>query len=131
MTRTAKVLALVLFYVLVGSSVALGWSAALFPLLTGAAAALAWVFVLLYATRSPWRRTVVGRSLMYVWLALTAILTLVFFSYWLGAYPGRDYVRALVYSTLLPAFASFVLVLVQQQSKRSRGDAPAVVDTDL
>lgn len=123
MTRRAKVLALLLFYAIVGAAVALGYASTLFPILTGLAASLAWVFVILYGARSPWQRTVVGRSLMYVWVALTAILTLVFFSYWLGAYPGRDYVRALVYSSLLPAFASFVLVLVQTQKRRNnQGD---------
>lgn len=131
MTRRAKALALLLFYALVGAAVALGYADTLFPILTGLAASLAWVFVVRYAGWSPWRASVVGRSLMYVWLALTAILTLVFFSYWLGAYPGRDYVRALLYSSLLPAFASFVLVLVQQQTRRDEGSVPPTVDTDL
>lgn len=131
MTRRAKVLALVLFYALVGTAVTFGDAGAVFQVLTGLAAFLAWVFVGRYGLRSPWRRTVVGRSLMYVWLALTAVLTLVFFSYWLGAYPGRDYVRALVYSSLLPAFGSFIAVLVQQQASRRTGDTPPKVDADI
>lgn len=131
MTRRAKVLALLLFYALVGAAVALGDAASIFQALTGMSAFLAWVFVGRYGLRSPWRATVVGRSLMYVWLALTAVLTLVFFSYWLGAYPGRDYLRALVYSTLIPAFASFIKVLVQQQSGRTSKRTPPTVDTQL
>lgn len=131
MTRRAKALALALFYALVGTSVLFGDVAILFQVLTGCTAFLAWVFVGLYGLRSPWRRTVVGRSLMYVWLALTAVLTLVFFSYWLGAYPGRDYLRVLVYSTLIPAFGSFITVLVQQQTGRTTGRVPPKVDTDL
>ena len=50
-----------------------------------------------------------------------------FFSYWLGEYPGRDYVRALLYSSLIPAFLSSVAVLIEQQNKR---DDPTV-DADL
>ena len=131
MTRRAKVLALLLFYAVMVAVVQAGWTETLFPILTGLAASLAWVFVVRYGFWSPWQRSVVGRSLMYVWIALAAVLTLVFFSYGLGAYPGRDYVRALFYSSLIPAFASFVLVLVQQQTKRGQGDAPPTVDTDL
>lgn len=129
MTRLAKALLLALFYAVVGATVALGYANQLFPVLTFTATALAWLFVLLYGIRSPWQRTVVGRSLMYVWLALTALLSLVFFSYWLGAYPGRDYVRALLYSSLIPAFLSFVAVLVEQQGKRTPETPP--IDADL
>ena len=70
MTRTTKALLLALFYLLVCSAVALGYADALFPMLTFAATTLAWVFVVRYGFWSPWGRTVVGRSLMYVWFAL-------------------------------------------------------------
>ena len=130
--RRVKVGALVVFYAVVGVLVAVTADAnVVFQGLTFLVATLAWTFVLLYGFRSPWRRTVVGRSLMYVWVALTAVLTLIFFSYYLGAYTGRDYVRGLVYSSLLPAFFSFIRVLVQQQTRRGEGRAPGVVDTDI
>lgn len=91
-----------------------------FRSLTFASALLAWLFIIRYGFWSPWQRTVVGRSLMYVWLSLTAVLTLIVLSYWFGAYPGRNYVRLAVYSTLPLAFLSFLRVLVQQQRRRDR-----------
>lgn len=130
--RRVKVGALVAFYALVGFMVVLTDEPRfVFAFLTFVVTALAWSFTLLFGIRSPWRRSVVGRSLMYVWVALTAVLTLIFFSYFLGAYPGRDYVRALLYSSLIPAFGSFIKVLVEQQAGRDRGDVPPKVDTDL
>lgn len=88
-----------------------------FKTLTFISAALAWSFVIRYGFWSPWRRSAVGRSLMYVWLSLTAVLTLVVLSYWFGEYPGRDYVRLAVYATLPMAFTTFLRVLVRQQRK--------------
>lgn len=102
-----------------------------FQTLTAVSAALAWTFVVRYGFWSPWRETVVGRSLMYVWVSLTVVLTLITLSFWFGDYPGRFYVRLVVYSTLPLAFASFLRVLVQVQHGRHRTGTPETVDADL
>lgn len=94
-------------------------------------ALLAWSFVARYALCSPWRSNVVGRSLMYVWLSLAVILTLIATTYIFGAYPGRTAVRAVVYTTLPFALGKFLVVLVRVQQGRERGEIPAKVQGEL
>lgn len=99
--------------------------------LVAISAALAWSFVVTYGVRSPWRSTVVGRSLMYVWVSLAVIMTLITGSFWFGEYPGRTFVRLVVYGTLPVALGKFLWVLVQVQRGRMRGEIPSRVDTKL
>lgn len=102
-----------------------------FQLLSALSALLAWVFVIRYGFWSPWRETVVGRSLMYVWIILTVVLTLITGSYWFGDYPGRFWIRLAVYSTLPLAFGSFLEVLVEVQKGRHRGEGSETVDAPM
>lgn len=89
------------------------------------AALLAWAFVLTYGIRSPWRANVVGRSLMYVWLSLAVVLTLICTSFIFGDYWFRPAVRIVVYSLLPVAFARFLVILLRVQSGRVRGEIPS------
>lgn len=94
-------------------------------------AALAWAFVALYGFRSPWRSTPVGRSLMYVWVALAVVLSMIVATRYLGDYPGRTVLRVLIYTPLPVAFAQFIRVLLRVQAGRERGEIPARVEGDV
>jgi hypothetical protein len=100
-------------------------------IMTATSAAACWVFVALYGARSPWRRNQVGRSIMWLALSLALILTLISTSFLFGAYPGRDLVRNLIYSSLPVALVQFTRVLVRVQQGRERGEIPARVSGDL
>lgn len=66
-------------------------------ILLSSAPALA-LFVGFYYFGSPWRKLLVGRSLMYFAMSLLAIVCIVALSLWLGAdYPGRAWVRLIGY----------------------------------
>lgn len=87
----------------------------------------AWIvysFIILYAIRSPWRLSIVGRSLMWVWISLGTILTLNSTSIWFPDYPFRTEVRVLVYTYTIEALAYFLFVLVGVQGGRIRGEIP-------
>lgn len=107
------------------------WGATLIQVEVALSAVVAWAFVLMYGFRSPWRATVVGRSLMYVWVSLAVILTLITGTFWFGEYPGREWVRLAVYTPLPVALGKFLWVLVQVQRGRMRGEIPSRVDTKL
>lgn len=92
---------------------------------------IAWAFVIRYGLWSPWRLTIVGRSLMYVWVSLAVVLTMITASFWLGEYPGRMWVRLVVYSSMPVAFAIFFRVLVHVQRGRLRGEIPSRVEADI
>lgn len=56
------------------------------------------LFVGFYFFGSPWKKLLVGRSLMYFALALLLICTIVLLSLFLGpTYPGREFVRIFGY----------------------------------
>lgn len=64
-------------------------------------------FIFLYATRSPWKVTELGQALMVQKLALTIIVVVLCFSYFLGVdYPGREYIR------LFAFFAVFITLII-------------------
>lgn len=58
------------------------------------------LFVIYYAAFSPWRSTVVGRSLMYQSIGMVVVTGVVIASIWLGEYEGRGVVRFIGYSIL-------------------------------
>lgn len=103
----------------------------LLQVLSGTSAVLAWAFVIRYGFWSPWRSTVVGRSLMYVWIALSVVLTLIATTYWFGEYPGRAVIRLLIYLTLPISFVRFLKVLVDVQNGRVQFNRPNRVEAPM
>jgi hypothetical protein len=78
------------------------------------------LFVLLYAFRSPWYRSWLGRSLLLsklviALLALNAVLVLAF-----EDYPGRDFVRAFVVGGAIVAGWSQLFLLIREQRAARR-----------
>lgn len=78
------------------------------------------LFVILYATRSPWYRTGLGRSLLLskmviAVLALNAVLALAF-----GDYPGREAVRVFVVGGAIVAGWSQLVLLIKEQRRARR-----------
>lgn len=129
MLRRAVVIALVVAG-LVGLFVLVGQDAYQRMMAVTSAAAF-WVYVLLYGLRSPWWKNVVGRSLMWLALSSTLLLTMISLSFVLGDYPGRDVVRNVAYSTLPVVVVQFTRVLHRVQQGRERGEIPAKVQGDL
>lgn len=69
-------------------------------ILFAAAPALA-LFVGFYYFGSPWKKLLVGRSLMYFAMSLLAIIIVVVLSLWLGPeYFAREYVRIIGYGAV-------------------------------
>ncbi|BDB62345.1 hypothetical protein [Rhodococcus sp. RDE2] len=83
-------------------------------ILIGAMTLFALVFATLY-TRSPWRSTEAGKSLMFTALAIAAIGLQQLIFWWFGDYPGRDELRAVAYSALALAMLHRVIVLWDSQ----------------
>lgn len=85
------------------------------PLLTAWGVYL--VFVVLYATRSPWRQTPIGRSWLLSKTVIVALLTNAIVSVAVGHYPGRFVVWGVLFSVLTVAGAWQVRVLVKLQNR--------------
>lgn len=83
-------------------------------ILIGAMTLFALLFAALY-TRSPWRSTEAGKSLMFTALAIAAIGLQQLIFWWFGDYPGRDELRAVAYSALALAMLHRVIVLWDSQ----------------
>lgn len=82
------------------------------------AAISAWSFVLIFR-RSAWRIMVIGRSLMYLGIGISLMLTQnVIFVVMGGPYQGRDLLRITLYFTLLMTFINmnFVTYVLQKRS---------------
>lgn len=86
------------------------------------AAAVSWTFTILYATRSRWRLLNAGRSLLYVMLSLSIVLTQNAMSIYFGSnYLGRGVIRVEMYFCLFVAVAAmtFALVRIQRSDRRN------------
>lgn len=69
-------------------------------------------FVLVYATGSPWRRTLIGRTLMYLAASMALLLVYAFTSRWLGLPEDlRQAVGTGVYAILVGMWGRLLLVL--------------------
>lgn len=76
---------------------------------------LAWTFAIVYGTRSPWRATQAGRSVMATTIAL-GLIGAQLASVWIfGDYPGRAEVRALVVLALVLTLLHRLLVVLRIQ----------------
>lgn len=62
------------------------------------------LFIAYYAAKSPWRKTLIGKSMMYKSIAMLMLLSLSLLGNWFSGYPGEPLVRATVY---------FILAIVQ------------------
>lgn len=77
------------------------------------------LFVILYATRSPWYRTGIGRSLLLskaviAVLSVNAVLGLAF-----GPYPGQGVVRAFVVGgAIIAGWSQLTLLILEQRNAR-------------
>lgn len=79
------------------------------------------MFIVLYATRSPWTATELGIALMFQKLAILGICLLITLGLWLGDdYWGRDVLRALVYGAVGFFLWLDVINLVRYQKGRRR-----------
>ena len=82
------------------------------------AALLSFAFAALY-TRSDWRSTRPGRSVMYLILALASVLTLGAITSCLGEdWPGRQHTRAVVFGALIVTLVGMLTALHQAQRRR-------------
>ncbi|UVF61562.1 membrane protein [Gordonia phage Genamy16] len=75
-----------------------------------------WVFTFLYGFRSHWNLTGAGRTLMYLSLSFSLVLTQVMVSVWSHSeYPGREIIRFISYFVLTAALLNMVRrVLIEQ-----------------
>ena len=94
-------------------------------LLTGMAGVVA--FTLLYGLRSKWYRYTEGRALMSKSTSLAFISAFVGSSLIFGEYPGREWIRLVLYFLFMVASWFFVLALVKAQRK-TRRERDALVD---
>jgi len=91
-------------------------------LLVALAAPPANLFPLLYALRSAWWTSTVGRALMVLGVGLAALVDLSLLFAWLGPdYPGRNVLRVGVYSLVVVGLWAVLGSLVQAQA-RARQD---------
>ena len=91
--------------------------------LTGAITLVAWVFVLIYATRSPWRLNSGGRALMYTSVGVAAIGTFMFANWIIGDYPFKAEVRAATLIVMLMSMLyRLILALRVQHWERTHDD---------
>jgi hypothetical protein len=95
-------------------------------------------FVVLYATRSPWWETGMGRSLLLSKTVIAALSWNAVLALWLGEYPGRDIVRGLIVGAAIVAGWSQLYLLVREQHAArhlarchtSPGDQPGIEPPD-
>lgn len=81
-----------------------------------ATAFVGWVFVILYAIRSPWRRTHAGKSIMYSKIIISVLCT------WFGLafvfrfqYAGKDELRAFMTLAIFLTTTNIALTLFRIQ----------------
>jgi hypothetical protein len=67
-----------------------------------------------------WRSTPIGVTLMYQKIAMLTLILLVAASMFLGDYPGRDFIRVIVYVAVVSLFwrVLFTLRRIQKQSEK-------------
>lgn len=77
------------------------------------------LFVILYATRSPWYRSVLGRSLLLSKAVIAALAWNAVLAFAFGDYPGRDAVRVFVVGgALLAGWTQLWLLIHEQRAAR-------------
>lgn len=69
------------------------------------------VFAVSYAGFFAWRKTAAGRSLLYLVLSMLALAAQVLASLINPNYPGRDWIRAVVYTAIAAAVWRLVFTL--------------------
>lgn len=99
-------------------------------IILAAAAAPALLFVIIYAARSPWRSTEMGRHLMAFMGVCAAVLLLAVARRAFGQYPGYRWVGIGCYAAVAAIMWWRLLMLVRaQRAQRAlAGRAPAVED---
>ena len=89
------------------------------------ASVASWTFTVLYATRSRWRLLNAGRSLLYVFAALSIVLTQNALSVWWGTeYPGRGVFRTQMYLGLTVAVIGMLHTLWKIQRREHQTPCP-------
>jgi hypothetical protein len=93
-------------------------------------------FVILYAFRSPWWETGMGRSLLLSKTVIAALSWNAVLALWLGEYPGRGAVRVFVVGgAIVAGWSQLYLLLKEQHAARHRrhtspGDQPGIEPPD-
>ncbi|AMU71415.1 MULTISPECIES: hypothetical protein [Mycobacteroides] len=81
-------------------------------------ALLACLFTLLYMGWSNWRTTEVGKVLAWTYLWLSGLLAQIALSEWTHlSYPGREQVRAVLYTALAYSLTRLVITLRRIQNR--------------
>lgn len=81
------------------------------------------LFVIFYGVRSDWRRLVAGRSLMYMSIAMLAIMTLAAVTAILGPdFPFRPLIRFVVYAAMSITLWKMFYTLIKIQSSGADQD---------
>lgn len=76
------------------------------------------VFTLLYGLRSHWNINPVGRMFLWHSTIMSLLMFQVSVSTWTDAsYPGREYIRPIVYALGILSYAAMTWTLVRQQQK--------------
>lgn len=87
------------------------------------------LFVYYYARYSPWRATPIGRTMMYKNLSFIAVFSVIALGLFLGdAYPGRDTLRFIVYTTVVIMFWVNFITLRRVQVEFSTAKYPRFID---
>lgn len=86
------------------------------------------LFIILYATRSPWRTSEVGRTLMTQKIAFLLVFLFIATSLLFPDYFGRDWVREAVYLLLLFTFCWEVSNLYKTQRNISKLPRPRIIN---
>lgn len=96
-----------------------------------ATAIVGWAFVILYAIRSPWRRTHAGKSIMYSKVIISALCT------WFGLafmfrfnYAGKDELRAFLMLAIFLTTTNIALTLFRIQQMVRHPEKFGLVDPD-
>ncbi|MGH3953037.1 MAG: putative phage holin [Mycobacterium sp.] len=81
-------------------------------------AALACLFTGMYMGRSNWRATEVGKVIAWTYLWLSGLLVQIALSEWTKlSYPGREQVRAVLYTALAYSLTRLVITLRRIQNR--------------
>jgi hypothetical protein len=83
----------------------------------GGVALTTWVFVILYTTRSPWRATAAGRSVLYDQLCLGSLSAYLLIANFLPRqkYPIINDIRSILFLGILLALLNMILTLFRVQ----------------
>lgn len=74
------------------------------------------LFVVLYATRSPWYRSAMGRSLLLSKSVIAALAWNAVLALWLGDYTGRGVIRVfIVGGAIVAGWAQLILLVIEQR----------------